>query len=99
MENARTRYAAAIQRSDLDWPEAVYEAFMQFENVHGTGQTIKETTDRITKEAGKVARRREKQAEEYQAVAYVPADEPVPGVEVASEPVKEEANLKRLVSD
>lgn len=53
----------AIQRSDLDWPEAIYEAFTQFENIHGTVETILLAARKIEKESEKLARRREKTAQ------------------------------------
>lgn len=59
---ARAIYVTAIQRSDLDWPEAVYEAFTQFENIHGTVDTILQASRKIEKESEKLARRREKTA-------------------------------------
>jgi hypothetical protein len=51
----------------LDWPEAVYEAFIQFEDVHGDIDSMLQTRNRITKETQKLARRREKQQEQLAA--------------------------------
>lgn len=61
---------SAIQRSDLDWPEAVYDAFIQFENVHGDLQTLLDAQGRIEREQEKLARRREKQAQEQLQQQY-----------------------------
>lgn len=64
----------------MDWPEAVYEAFHRFEQVHGTGATIAQSQRRIEKESEKLARRREKatqsqaQAEMASQAVALPAD-------------------------
>jgi hypothetical protein len=72
IESARAILSAAIQRSDLDWPETVYEAYTQFENVHGTAQTLTDALARIDKESEKLNRRRQKQSRNYEAPAPVP---------------------------
>lgn len=64
-------YISYIQRADLDWPEAIYEAFTQFELIHGSVATIDSALQRINKESVKVTRRREKMAQH--AVAQQPA--------------------------
>ncbi|EIW67704.1 hypothetical protein TREMEDRAFT_69686 [Tremella mesenterica DSM 1558] len=73
IEEARNLFTTALQRSDLDWPEAVYEAFIQFENVHGDLDTVLDANKRIAKAQEKLAKRREKAAQEqtaqYQVVA------------------------------
>lgn len=69
VDSARTVYSEAIQRSDLDWPEAVYQAYELFENVHGTFETLTAARKAIDHEKKKVARRREKQAAQEQAAA------------------------------
>lgn len=61
---ARQAFITAIQRSDLDWPEAVYDAFVQFENVHGDLTTLLRATKAIGREKEKLVRRREKAAAE-----------------------------------
>ncbi|ODO10809.1 hypothetical protein I350_01407 [Cryptococcus amylolentus CBS 6273] len=67
---ARDIFEDAIARTDLDWPEAVYEAFIQFEIVHGDPNTLLQTKKKIEKEQEKLARRRAKEAaaqEQYTA--------------------------------
>ncbi|ORY30589.1 hypothetical protein BCR39DRAFT_529041 [Naematelia encephala] len=85
-------YSKAIQRSDLDWPEAVYEAFIRHENIHGTVANIQEVTLRIKKEEEKVLRRREKAAQEqsdqFQSfVQALPSQSSALPVDVAAEAV------------
>ncbi|KAK4688382.1 squamous cell carcinoma antigen recognized by T-cells 3, partial [Tremellales sp. Uapishka_1] len=69
IEQTRQLFLNGISRSDLDWPEAVYEAFAQFENVHGTLETLAESEKKIDKEREKVTRRREKAAQEQNEIA------------------------------
>jgi hypothetical protein len=76
---ARAIYAAAIQRSDLDWPEAVFEAYLQFEDIHGTVDSILQIRSKIAKETQRLARRREKQQEQLAAEYAVPD---APAVEI-----------------
>lgn len=66
---ARAVYSSSIQRSDLDWPEAVYQAFEMFENVHGTLDTLSGARKAIAHEQKRVTRKREKQAAQEQAAA------------------------------
>ncbi|WVQ71771.1 hypothetical protein IAR50_001312 [Cryptococcus sp. DSM 104548] len=70
---ARDIFEDAIARTDLDWPEAVYEAFIQFELVHGDPNTLLQTKKKIEKEQDKLARRRAKEAaaQEQYAAAVV----------------------------
>ncbi|WWD05336.1 hypothetical protein V865_003409 [Kwoniella europaea PYCC6329] len=56
----------AIQRSDLDWPEAVYDALIQFEHVHGTLDSLLDARTKIEREQEKLSKRREKAALETQ---------------------------------
>ncbi|WOO76790.1 putative RNA-binding protein [Vanrija pseudolonga] len=69
LEAARHVYESAIQRTDLDWPEAVYEAFILFENVYGDLDTLLKARRSIAREQQKVNRRRQKQAEQTQQAA------------------------------
>nr|ODN95071.1 hypothetical protein L204_04418 [Cryptococcus depauperatus CBS 7855] len=64
---AREIFEKAIQRTDLDWPEAVYEAFIQLEVIHGTPQSLHESKKKIDKEQEKLLKRREKVAAEVSA--------------------------------
>lgn len=63
VEAARKLYTQAIGRKDLDWPEAVYDAFVLFENTHGTLETLREAKRQIAHEQQKLNRRRQKAAE------------------------------------
>ncbi|EJT49300.1 hypothetical protein A1Q1_01600 [Trichosporon asahii var. asahii CBS 2479] len=60
---ARKLYTQAIGRKDLDWPEAVYDAFTLFENTHGSLETLREAKKAIGHEQQKLNRRRQKAAE------------------------------------
>lgn len=100
LDGARERYTKAVQRYDLDWPEAVFEAFTTFENVHGSLETVLSTRKHITQAQKKLSRRREREAQaqaaeqaayaqqQADAVAAAAAAEPVAlAVEVVSEPM------------
>ncbi|WVO20839.1 uncharacterized protein IAS62_002139 [Cryptococcus decagattii] len=67
VDRAREIFEKSIQRTDLDWPEAIYEAFIQLEVVHGSPQTLQDTRKKIEKEQEKLAKRREKAAAEASA--------------------------------
>lgn len=67
VDRAREIFEKSIQRTDLDWPEAIYEAFIQLEVVHGSPQTLQDTIKKIEKEQEKLAKRREKAAAEASA--------------------------------
>lgn len=62
-EAARRLFIHAVGRRDLDWPEAVYDAFTLFENTHGTLETLREAKSKIHHEQLKLNRRRQKAAE------------------------------------
>jgi hypothetical protein len=104
LAQTRQLFERAIQRSDLDWPEAVYEAYIQFETVHGDLGSLLQATTHIEKEQEKVTRRREKvaqqQMEQYHMAAAEPAAtevEVAAPVEAAPEPPADETDqqLKR----
>jgi hypothetical protein len=63
-------FITAVQRTDLDWPEAVHEAFMQFETVHGGLDNLASATQLLDKERIKLERRRAKAQEASQAIHY-----------------------------
>ncbi|KGB79737.2 hypothetical protein CNBG_5575 [Cryptococcus deuterogattii R265] len=67
VDQAREILEKSIQRTDLDWPEAIYEAFIQLEVVHGSPQTLQGARKKIEKEQEKLAKRREKAAAEASA--------------------------------
>ncbi|KAI0056538.1 hypothetical protein BV25DRAFT_1893853 [Artomyces pyxidatus] len=85
-ESARKVFAHAAT-AKLDWPEAVWEAWIAFEHAHGTVETIQECLDTVQRVRGQVNARRAKEAEQasYQAMqmameqqaAQVPAAEAV----------------------
>ena len=111
IEIARTIFAAAIQRTDLDWPEAIYEAYDRFEVIHGSLETLADAKSKIEVEQQKLAKRREKasqgQMDQYYAAAATaepPADqqtvEPTPDdppVEqtTGAADANQDSNLKR----
>nr|XP_019000213.1 uncharacterized protein I203_07372 [Kwoniella mangroviensis CBS 8507]OCF63674.1 hypothetical protein I203_07372 [Kwoniella mangroviensis CBS 8507] len=66
LDLARSSFFKAIQRSDLDWPEAVYDALIQFEHVHGTLDSLLDARTKIEREQEKLSKRREKAALETQ---------------------------------
>lgn len=83
---ARQIYANAIQRSDLDWPEAVFEAYLQFEDIHGTVDSILHTRKQVAKESQRLARRREKQQSQMAAESIVQATAVVAEPTAVAEP-------------
>ena len=80
IDAAREILVAAMKRTDLDWPEAVSEAWLRFENIHGSMETLVAAQKTIEAEMQKLSRRREKDArlqmQQYQTtmVAAQPAD-------------------------
>lgn len=79
---------------NLDWPEAVWDAWSSFEQLHGSVQEVEEALDRIEKAQTSVNTRRAKEAEkaayaamqveaEAQANALPVANASVPAVEAA----------------
>ncbi|KAI0081583.1 hypothetical protein K474DRAFT_1703756 [Panus rudis PR-1116 ss-1] len=52
-----------IALKNLDWPEAIWEAWVQFEHLHGSVKDIEECLDRIEKARAQVNARRAKEAE------------------------------------
>lgn len=90
----------AIQRSDLDWPEAVYEAFTQFESIHGTVETILLAARKIEKESEKLARRREKTAQTVALQASVEVEDQHTAATATAHGSQQEAkNVKQAPAD
>ncbi|GMK58444.1 hypothetical protein CspeluHIS016_0504760 [Cutaneotrichosporon spelunceum] len=92
VDGARERYNKAIQRPDLDWPEAVFEAFVTFENVHGSLETLQAARKHIGTAQKKLNRRREReaqaqQAQQAQVAARVPTEPAAVPVDTTSEPM------------
>ena len=80
LASARETYLSAIGRTDLDWPEAVHEAYLTLETVSGTLETVAQAKANIRREQTKLAKRREKAAaEQYQYQYYQQAAQAVQG--------------------
>ncbi|KAF9257513.1 hypothetical protein L218DRAFT_910382 [Marasmius fiardii PR-910] len=80
-----------ISMKNLDWPEAIWEAWLAFEHLHGNVEQIHACMDKIEKAQYQVNIRRVKEAEkasmqamqmttEQQASSVLVADVPVPDV-------------------
>nr|XP_019045381.1 hypothetical protein I302_05770 [Kwoniella bestiolae CBS 10118]OCF24311.1 hypothetical protein I302_05770 [Kwoniella bestiolae CBS 10118] len=89
IEDARQIFLKAIHRSDLDWPEAVYDALIQFELVHGTLDSLFDARSTIDKEKDKLLKRREKVAMDQQQY-MISADGTDAVADSASQPVAEQ---------
>ncbi|PIL22915.1 hypothetical protein GSI_15611 [Ganoderma sinense ZZ0214-1] len=80
-----------IANKNLDWPEAIWEAWISFEQLHGTVEQIEEALDRVERAQVQVNSRRAKEAERAQnAAAQLIAETQaqiaaVPVAEVAAE--------------
>ncbi|TDL22101.1 hypothetical protein BD410DRAFT_788782 [Rickenella mellea] len=63
-----------IHTKNLDWPEAIFEAWISFENLHGSVEEIEECLDKVERAQGLVNTRRAKEAEKaaYQAAQIAP---------------------------
>lgn len=66
----RSIFVNSIERTDLDWPEAVYEAFLRFETIHGSLQTLAQAMAKIDTEQQKLERRRQKASQEQMNQYY-----------------------------
>jgi hypothetical protein len=90
IEEARKTLTAAMTRRDLDWPEAVFDASLLLENVHGSLQTLNQAREAIEREQNKVAKRREQVQEiYYQPAETAPVPEPQENVQDTKEAPKE----------
>ncbi|KAJ7067860.1 hypothetical protein C8F01DRAFT_1078564 [Mycena amicta] len=85
-EQARETFVD-LHKKHLDWPEAIWEAWIAFENLHGSVEEIEACGDKIEKAQYVVNTRRakdaERQAAQYaaQQMASVPVEQaPVPQV-------------------
>ncbi|KAF9527604.1 hypothetical protein CPB83DRAFT_934295 [Crepidotus variabilis] len=79
--NEARQLFSEISTKNLDWPEALWDAWISFEQLHGSVETIDEAMDKVEKAQQAVQTKRAKEAkraaEEYQAnMAHtvVPAD-------------------------
>ncbi|RDB17959.1 hypothetical protein Hypma_000943 [Hypsizygus marmoreus] len=85
-----------IHTRNLDWPEAIWEAWIAFEHLHGSVEELETCLDKIEKAQYQVNSRRAREAEkaayqamqlamETQATTVQVADAPVPNVNVPME--------------
>ncbi|KAI1794811.1 RNA-binding protein Prp24 [Ganoderma leucocontextum] len=58
-----------IANKNLDWPEAIWEAWISFEQLHGTVEQIEDVLDRVERAQMLVNNRRAKEAERAQNAA------------------------------
>lgn len=70
LDIVRSIFVNSIERTDLDWPEAVYEAFLRFETIHGSLQTLAQAMAKIDTEQQKLERRRQKASQEQMNQYY-----------------------------
>ncbi|EJT99026.1 hypothetical protein DACRYDRAFT_24111 [Dacryopinax primogenitus] len=96
INRARRTYQEAAVRSQLDWPEAIFDAWIDFEHRFGTADEVEAALIRVKHLSDKVTTKRQEEAETYmartthiqaeqqalQAVESVP--QPVAGMDVDS---------------
>ncbi|KAI8978842.1 RNA-binding protein Prp24 [Trametes punicea] len=77
-----------IAMKNLDWPEAIWEAWITFEQLYGTVEEIEDALDRIERAQTQVNNRRAKEAEKAQiAAAQLIAETQAATVPVTDAPV------------
>ncbi|KAL0576045.1 Splicing factor [Marasmius crinis-equi] len=76
-----------ISMKNLDWPEAIWEAWLAFEHLHGTVEQIEACMDKIEKAQYQVNMRRAKEAEKASMQAMQMAAEQQASVPVVEAPV------------
>ncbi|KAI0357377.1 RNA-binding protein Prp24 [Trametes cingulata] len=77
-----------IAMKNLDWPEAIWEAWISFEQLYGTVEELEDALDRIERAQTQVNARRAKEAEKAQlAAAQLIAETQASTVPVAEAPV------------
>ncbi|KAH9890065.1 RNA-binding protein Prp24 [Cubamyces lactineus] len=77
-----------IAMKNLDWPEAIWEAWISFEQLHGTVEELEDALDRVERAQTQVNSRRAKEAEKAQlAAAQLIAETQATSVSVAEAPV------------
>ncbi|KAI9057468.1 RNA-binding protein Prp24 [Trametes sanguinea] len=77
-----------IAAKNIDWSEAVWEAWISFEQLHGTVEDIEDALDRVERAQFQVNARRAKDAEKAQiAAAQLIAEAQATAVPVAEAPV------------
>ena len=58
-----------VANKNLDWPEAVWEAWISFEQLHGTVDQIEEALDRVERAQAQVNNKRAREAQKAQDAA------------------------------
>ncbi|KAK1236238.1 Splicing factor [Marasmius sp. AFHP31] len=81
-----------ISMKNIDWPEAIWEAWLGFEHLHGTVDEIQACMEKIEKAQYQVNVRRAKEAEKASMQAMQMAAEQQASVPVVEAPVPEVAN-------
>ncbi|KAI0326875.1 RNA-binding protein Prp24 [Cubamyces sp. BRFM 1775] len=76
-----------IAMKNLDWPEAVWEAWISFEQLHGTVEELEDALDRVDRAQTQVNSRRAKEVEKAQLAAAQLIAETQANVPVAEAPV------------
>ncbi|EKM51632.1 uncharacterized protein PHACADRAFT_261883 [Phanerochaete carnosa HHB-10118-sp] len=73
-----------VGNKNLDWPEVIWNAWIQFEHVHGSVEELEDCLDRVERAREKVNAKRAKDAEKaaYEAM-QVAAEQQAAGVSVA----------------
>ncbi|KAJ8080386.1 Splicing factor [Marasmius tenuissimus] len=81
-----------VSMKNIDWPEAIWEAWLGFEHLHGTVDEIEACMEKIEKAQYQVNVRRAKEAEKASMQAMQMAAEQQASVPVAEAPVPDVAN-------
>ena len=76
-----------IANKNLDWPEAIWEAWISFEQLHGSVEQLEDALDRIERARTQVNHRRAKEAEKAQMAAAQLIAETQASAPVAEAPV------------
>ncbi|GJE88539.1 RNA-binding protein Prp24 [Phanerochaete sordida] len=89
-----------VANKNLDWPEAVWNAWIQFEHVHGSVEELEDCLDRVERAREKVNAKRAKDAEKaaYQAM-QVTAEQQAAGVPVSAVPVPDVASTTQQATE
>lgn len=67
-EEVRAIFADVVHKN-LDWPEAIFDAWITFEHLHGTANEINESMDMVAKAQAKVNTKRAKDVEKAARLA------------------------------
>ncbi|KZO99622.1 hypothetical protein CALVIDRAFT_534036 [Calocera viscosa TUFC12733] len=111
-ERARRIYKEAAARNQLDWPEAIFDAWIDFEHRFGTVEEVEAAVIRVKQLSEKLAVKRQQEAAAYQLqTAQAPAEQEalqrvedlpqsaVPMEMDATLPAEGEVNRKRKAED